>query len=68
MSVRILNKLIDQLNKKGYIDKKEDILFHFLNEAIIHKNPSLFVKNFVRYELLKNARVQRNSKGNPKNK
>jgi len=51
MSVRLLNKIIDTLNRSGVINKHQDIMLHFLNEAIIHKNPKLFIRNFVKYEL-----------------
>ena len=55
-TISLVNNLIDFFFEDN---KKIDIPLHFLNEAILHKNPRLFVKNFVRYELLKKTRKKR---------
>jgi len=52
-TVSLINKLIDLGHKKKKYPKSMDLMLHFLNEAVIHKNPQLFVNNFIRYELLK---------------
>jgi hypothetical protein len=52
-TVSILNKLIDLGHKKKKYPKSMDLMLHFINEAIIHQDPKLFVNNFIRYELLK---------------
>ena len=49
-TISLVNNMIDFF----FEDRKEiDIPLHFLNEAILHKNPELFIRNFVRYELKK---------------
>ena len=52
-TVSILNKLIDLGHKKKKYPKNVDLMLHFLNEAVIHQDPKLFVNNFIRCELLK---------------
>ena len=55
-TISLVNNLIDFF----FEDRKEiDIPLHFVNEAILHKNPRLFVKNFVRYELKNKKRKKR---------
>ena len=55
-SVSLINNLIDF----AFEDRKEiDIPLHFINEAIIHRNPKLFAKNFIRYELKNKKRKKR---------
>jgi hypothetical protein len=49
----LINKLIDELNKRKIKDKKVDLFLHFLNEAVLHKDPLLFVSNLIKYELRK---------------
>jgi len=58
-TISILNKLIDLGHKKKKYPKSMDLMLHFINEAVIHNNPQLFVNNFIRYELLKNGRRKR---------
>jgi len=58
-TVSLINKLIDLGHKKKKYPKSMDIMLHFINEAVIHKNPQLFVNNFIRYELLKNGRKRK---------
>ncbi|MEM0121432.1 MAG: hypothetical protein QW688_08355 [Thermoprotei archaeon] len=48
-TVSLLNKLIDQGDGKLY-PHSIDLMLHFVNEAVIHKDPELFIKNFLRYE------------------
>jgi len=55
-STSLVNNMIDFF----FEDRKEiDIPLHFLNEAIIHKNPNLFVRNFVKYELKRKGKGRR---------
>ena len=49
-SIRFMNKTIDYFFEDN---KPVDLALHFINEAVIHKNPELFVHNFIKYELLK---------------
>jgi len=60
-TISILNKLIDLGHKKKKYPKSMDLMLHFINEAVIHQDPKLFVNNFIRYELLKNGRRKRKS-------
>ena len=47
-TISVINNLIDFF----FEDRKEiDISLHFINEVILHKNPELFIRNFIRYEL-----------------
>jgi len=49
-SVSVINNFIDFV----FEDKKEiDIALHFLNEAVLHDDLRLFIKNFMKYELNK---------------
>jgi hypothetical protein len=52
----LINKLIDELNKRKIKDKKVDLFLHFLNEAVLHKDPLLFISNLIKYELRKKKR------------
>ena len=52
-TISILNKLIDLGHKKKKYPKSMDLMLHFINEAVIHQDPKLFINNFIRYELLK---------------
>ena len=47
-SVKLINNTIDFFFENR---KEVDIPLHFINEAILHKNPSLFVRNVIKYEL-----------------
>jgi hypothetical protein len=49
----LINKLIDELNKRKIINKETDLFLHFLNEAVLHKDPLLFIENLIKYELRK---------------
>jgi len=53
-TIRLINRLIDSMN----LPKDIDILLHFINEAIVHKNPKLFLNNFIRFEVLGYDRVK----------
>jgi len=55
-SVSLINNLIDFYFEDN---KVIDISLHFLNEAVLHNNLRLFVRNFYRYEIKK--RVKRRS-------
>jgi len=49
-SIKAINHLID-----SYVEDKSktlDLTLHFINEAVIHKNPELWAHNFVKYEML----------------
>ena len=47
-SVSFINKLIDTY----FEDKKEiDLALHFLNEAVLHRSPELFLHNYIKYEI-----------------
>jgi len=41
-----INKFIDAFFEE---DVKTDTALHFINEAIIHKKPDAFIKNFKKY-------------------
>jgi len=49
-SIKFLNHTIDYFFEDN---KPVDLSLHFLNEAVIHQSPELFVHNFIKYELLK---------------
>ena len=55
-SISFLNKFIDSL----HLTRDLDVFLHFVNEALIHKNPKLFIVNLLRYGL--NARARRSLK------
>jgi len=55
-SISVINNLIDFYFEDN---KAIDIPLHFLNEAILHKNPKLFVRNFIRYELKRKEKGRR---------
>ena len=53
-SVSLINNAIDFF----FEDRKEiDIPLHFINEAIIHRNPQLFFNNFIKYELREKRKI-----------
>jgi len=58
-TISLINKLIDLGHKKKKYPKSMDLMLHFINEAVIHQDPKLFINNFIRYELLKNGRRKR---------
>lgn len=60
-TVSLINKLIDLGHKKKKYPKSMDLMLHFINEAVIHQDPKLFVNNFIRYELLTYGRRKRKS-------
>jgi len=55
----LINKLIDAFFEN---DEKADTILHFVNEAIIHKKPDIFVRNFIKYRVLKNERKSKRYK------
>lgn len=47
----IFNKLIDLGDGRLY-SHQTDLMLHFMNEAILNGDPKLFVRNFMRYEVI----------------
>ncbi|MEM3795576.1 MAG: hypothetical protein QW429_06840 [Thermoprotei archaeon] len=60
-TISLLNKLIDQGDGKLY-PHSVDLVLHFVNEAVIHGDPGLFVKNFLRYEAPHHVKIGRRRK------
>ena len=48
-----VNKLIDAFFES---DEITDTLMHFINEAVVHGKPDLFMKNFKKYTLKPKAK------------
>lgn len=57
-SISLLNRFVDALK----LPKELDVALHFVNEAVLHKNLNLFLRNFVKYEVLKWSYPKRSPK------
>ena len=48
-SMGFLNRFVDALK----LPKELDVALHFVNEAVLHKSFNTFLRNFLKYEVLK---------------
>ena len=48
-SMGFLNRFVDALS----LPKELDVALHFINEAVMHKSFNTFLRNFLRYEVLR---------------
>jgi len=53
--MKAANHIIDLLG----LSEDKDLALHFLNEAVIHGDPNMFMHNFVQYVVLPRIRSKR---------